>query len=372
MPLINQPNIKGKQEGGCMNLIIAFLLSLSVTVFSTPIMMKLARKFNIVDKPNEERKIHKNAMPYLGGVAIALGFFTGFLYLHPFLPSNRAFIVGAVLLVVTGVIDDKYSISPKYKFLMQILAAVIVTLYGVKINFIQLPHLGYVQLGLWAYPISILWIVGLTNAMNFIDGLDGLASGVSSIALGALLIMGIVNMQDSSIALCVILLGAALGFLFFNVHPAKIFMGDAGSMFLGYTISIISIIGMFKSVTFFAVFIPIVVLAVPIFDTSFAIIRRALNGQKISAPDKGHLHHNLMSLGFSHRTTVFIIYLISLVFGVAGIIFSRSILWGSLTILIISTIMIRFSMEMVSSLNAKKPIVNAVKKLTVLNSKSKN
>lgn len=354
-----------------MNLIIAFAISLATTLLATPIMMKLAFKFNIVDKPNEDRKVHKKIMPYLGGVAIAIGFFAGFLYLHPFMPNNLAFLAGALILVVTGVIDDKKGMPAKYKFLLQIAAAVIVTVFGVKINTVLLPHFGYVDLGWTSYPLTILWIVGLTNAMNLIDGLDGLASGVSSIALGALLVMGFLNLQTLSICLSVLLLGGTLGFLFFNIHPAKIFMGDAGSMFIGYTIAVISVLGLFKSITFFSVIIPIVVLAVPIFDTSFAIVRRAINGQKLMSPDKGHLHHNLMNLGFSHGTTVYIIYSISLFFGVAGIIFSRSILWGSLSILLISTLMLRFSMEMLSTFNNKKPLVNAVKRLVLQNSKSK-
>ncbi len=355
-----------------MNLIIAFLIAAGVTVLSTPIMIVLAKKLNIVDLPNEERKVHTKAVPYLGGLAIMLGFLSGFAYIHPYMPNNTAFIVGALILVLTGVVDDKYKISPKYKLIMQILAAVIVTMYGVKINFLQLPHYGYIQLGWWSYPISILWIVGLTNAINLVDGLDGLASGVSSIALGALLIMGILNYQTLAITLCVLLLGGTIGFLFFNVHPARIFMGDAGSMFIGYTIAIISILGLFKSITFFSVIIPVVVLAVPIFDTSFAIIRRALNGQKLSSPDKGHLHHCLMRMGFSHRTTVFIIYTISLIFGVVAIIFSRSVIWGSLAILVVTVVMTRFSLEVLSSIETKKFLVNVVKKLVLQNTRSKN
>jgi UDP-GlcNAc:undecaprenyl-phosphate/decaprenyl-phosphate GlcNAc-1-phosphate transferase len=355
-----------------MNLIIAFFIALLVTVISTPILIKLALKLNIVDKPNEDRKIHQKAMPYLGGVAIALGFISGFEYIHPWMPSNPAFLIGALLLLVTGILDDKYKIAPKYKLLVQIIAAVIVTYYGVKINFLQLPHFGYIQLGWVAYPITILWIVGLTNAMNLIDGLDGLASGVSSIALGALIVMGLLNYQTLAISLSVVLLGGTVGFLFFNVHPAKVFMGDAGSMFIGYTIAVISILGLFKSITFFSVIIPVVVLAVPIFDTSFTIVRRALKGQKLSTPDKGHLHHCLMQLGFSHRTTVYIIYTISLIFGVTAIIFSRSIVWGSLVILFLSSIMIRFTIEMLSSFDSKKFLINTVKRLFLQHSRTKS
>jgi UDP-GlcNAc:undecaprenyl-phosphate/decaprenyl-phosphate GlcNAc-1-phosphate transferase len=343
----------------------AFIIALVVTVIATPLVKKLAFKFNVVDKPNEDRKVHKKTMPYLGGLAIALGFFAGYIYLYPKVQFMPAFIIGALLIIITGVVDDKYKMSAKYKLLMQILVAVIVVSSGVSIDFIQVPYIGQISFGWWGYPLSILWIVGVTNAINFIDGLDGLATGVSSIALIAIMVMGILNGQVAAIGLSVILLGGTLGFLFFNIHPAKIFMGDAGSMFIGYTMAVISILGLFKSLTFFSIIIPIIVLAVPIFDTSFAIIRRIATGQKISTPDRLHLHHCLMNMGFSHRTTVFIIYGISATFGIAAIIFSRSVLWGSLIILILSTFMLRFTIELVGTWQKKKPLVEAVKKIAV-------
>lgn len=350
----------------------AFLIAMVVTIIMTPFMKKLAFRFNVVDRPNEDRKIHQKVMPYLGGVAIAIGFFAGYLFLYPKLQFMPAFIIGVLLILITGIVDDKYSLSPKYKLLIQIIAAVIVVSSGITVNFIRVPYLGQIDFGFWAYPLTILWIVGITNAINLIDGLDGLAAGVSSIALGATLIMGIINGQAVAIGLCVILLGGTIGFLFFNIHPAKIFMGDAGSMFIGYTLAVISILGLFKSLTFFSVVIPIIVLAVPIFDTSFAIIRRIAKGQKISTPDRMHLHHCLMRMGFSHRTTVFIIYGISAIFGIAAIIFSRSVLWGSLIILVLAAIMIRFTSELFGSIQKKKPLVEAVKKIAVQGSKNRS
>lgn len=352
--------------------ILAFLLALIVTVITTPIVRKIAFKFNIVDVPDEARKIHRSTMPYLGGVAIALGFFAGFILLKPQLPSMPTFFGGALIILLTGIIDDKYKLPAKYKLLGQVLAAVLVAFSGVTVDFIQFPIIGRIEFGWWAYPLTILWIVGITNAINFIDGLDGLAGGVSSIALGSMVVMGILDQQLLAVSLSVILLGSTIGFLFFNSYPAKIFMGDSGAMFIGYTMAYISIIGLFKSFTIFSLIIPIIILAVPIFDTSFAIIRRIIKGQKISTPDRQHLHHCLLNLGFSHRTTVLIIYVISLIFGLAAIIFSRSILWGSLIMVTLSVIMIRFSVELLSSWNKRKPLVNAVKKLMVQGSKSKN
>jgi len=343
---------------------LALIIALVVTVITTPIVKRIALKYNIVDIPNDPRKIHTRKMPYLGGVAIALGFVAGFIYLQPNLPSTWAFLAGGFVILATGIIDDKVSLPARYKMLGQIFAALIVVFSGVTVDFIQFPVIGRIEFGWWQYPITIVWIVGITNAINFIDGLDGLAGGVSSIALGSTIVMGILEQQTLAIALSVILLGATIGFLFFNSYPAKIFMGDSGAMFIGYTMAYISIIGLFKSFTIFSLIIPIIILAVPIFDTSFAIVRRILRGQKISTPDRSHLHHCLLKLGFSHRTTVLIIYVISLIFGLSAIIFSRSVLWGSLIILVLSVIMIRFTVEILDTLNnRRKPIINAVKKL---------
>jgi len=358
----------------------AFIISLAVTLITTPIVKKIALKFDIVDKP-DGRKVHKKAMPYLGGISIALGFFAGYLYLIPKIDSLHvssltAFIIGGIIILVIGIIDDKYSLSPKYKLLWQTLVAVLVVVSGFEISFIQLPIIGRIEFGWLSIPITIIWIVGITNAINLLDGLDGLASGVSSIALCSMLIMSILNVQLLAIGFSVILLGGTIGFLFFNVHPAKIFMGDSGSMFIGYTMAIISILGLFKSLTIFSLIVPIIILAVPIFDTSFAIIRRISKRQKISTPDKLHLHHQLLKLGFGHRTTVFIIYIISLFFGAAAVVFSRSALWGSLIILALLLVLLRFTFEVIDTLNLnenrKKPLLTIIKKIVYPTSKEKS
>ena len=357
---------------------LAFVIALAVTVITTPIVRKIAFKFNIVDKPNE-RKVHQKTMPYLGGVSIALGFFAGYLFLIPQIDSLHAssltaFVVGGLIILATGIIDDKYTLPPKYKLFGQILAAVLVVISGFTVDFIQLPMIGKIEFGWLSIPLTILWIVGITNAINFIDGLDGLAAGVSSIALCSMLVMSIINDQVLAIGFSVILIGGTIGFLFFNIHPAKIFMGDSGSMFIGYTMAIISVLGLFKSITVFSLIVPIIILAVPIFDTSFAIVRRIAKGQKISSPDKLHLHHRLLSMGFSHRTTVFIIYVISMFFGIAAVVFSRSVLWGSLFILFLLIALIRFTVEMINVFNdkKKKPLLKVIKKIVYQTSKSKS
>ena len=344
--------------------IIAFLLSLIVTVILTPIVKKVAIYFNIVDKPTQ-RKIHENDMPRLGGLAIVIGAMAGFLYLQPESPYMIHILLGALVIVIVGIIDDKVSLSPKAKLIGQIIAALIVVSSGLHIEYVTIPFYGKLEFGIFSYAITILWIVGITNAINLIDGLDGLAAGVSSIALATILIMSVIDNQILVIALSVILLGSTVGFLFFNFYPATIFMGDTGALFLGYAISIISILGLFKSVTLFSLVIPVIILAVPIFDTFFAIIRRIVNGQKISKPDNKHLHHRLISMGFSHRATVFIIYGVSLFFGISAIIFTASTLWGTLLIVLLILLTLQLTNEIVGHIDQnRQPIVTFLKKIT--------
>lgn len=352
--------------GVLMHFVVAFLISFSVTILCTPIVKRIAQKYDIVDKP-DFRKIHTKVTPRLGGLSIIIGFFLGYLYLliNSPLRYNASFygiILGTLLITAVGVVDDKYTLPPEYKLLGQLFAAFIVTFYGVTIQFITLPVIGEVSFGWASYPITIFWIISITNAINLIDGLDGLACGVSAIAVTAMLILAIFNNEVIALALSVILLGSSLGFLYFNVHPAKIFMGDTGALFIGFIISIISILGLFKSVAFFSFVIPISILAVPIFDTSFAILRRINEKKKISSPDKQHLHHRLLACGFSHQSTVYIIYTMSIFFALTAVLFSRSLLWGSLAIVILVSLTIKFTTEAIGHVK-KTPLIDTVKKI---------
>ncbi|WLR44321.1 MraY family glycosyltransferase [Bacillus carboniphilus] len=207
------------------------------------------------------------------------------------------------------------------------------------------------------------WIVGITNSINLVDGLDGLAGGVSVIAMTSILVLASINNDVMVIALTVILIGSTCGFLVFNFHPAKIFMGDTGSLFLGYCISILSLHGLYKSVTLFSLVIPIIILAIPIFDTFFAIIRRILNKQKISDPDKSHLHHCLLQLGFTHRQTVLIIYAIGTFFGISAIIFSNSTLWGALIIISVLVLLIQITAELIGLIGKHQPLLNTFRRI---------
>ncbi len=309
--------------------------------------------------------MHKGNMPRLGGLAIVFGVAAGFLYLMPESPYMFQIVLGGLIIILVGIIDDKVTLTPKAKLAGQLIAALIVISSGLHIEYVTIPLYGKLEFGMLSYAITVLWIVGITNAINLIDGLDGLAAGVSSIALATILIMSILDGQMLVVALTVILLGPALGFLFFNFYPAKIFMGDTGALFLGYAISIISILGLFKSVTLFSLVIPVIILAVPIFDTFFAIIRRMVNGQKISKPDNKHLHHRLISIGFSHRATVFIIYGVSLFFGISAIIFTASTLWGSLLIIILLLLTLQLTHEIVGQIDKnRQPLINFLKKIS--------
>ncbi|MGG6433298.1 glycosyltransferase family 4 protein [Anoxybacillus sp. D401a] len=316
-----------------------------VAVLITPAVKWLAFKVGATDKPNQ-RKVHQKIMPRLGGLAIFISFIVGYVVLQPDSPYATSIVIGATIIVLTGVLDDIYELSPKWKLLGQIAAAIVVIYGGIRIDFINLPFGGHLNFGLLSIPITMLWIIGITNAINLIDGLDGLAAGVSSIALvtiaGMAATMG--NTYVFVFAMSLLLLGSTLGFLLYNFHPAKIFMGDTGALFLGYMISVLSLLG-FKNVTVFSLIIPILILGVPISDTLFAIVRRIVNKQPLSAPDKSHLHHCLLRLGYSHRQTVLIIYGMAAMFGLAAVLLSKATMFGALVVIAFVLLVVELVVE---------------------------
>lgn len=344
-------------------ILITFLLCFLTAAAVTPLVKNFAIKIGATDKPNQ-RKVHQKVMPRLGGLAIYISFLAGFIFLQPNSPYLIPILLGSFVIIVTGFLDDMLELSAKWKLLGQILAAGIVVAGGVQVNFINLPFDGVLNLGWFAIPLTLLWIVGITNAINLIDGLDGLAAGVSSIVLATL--AGIAFMMGNMfvVALALILMGSTLGFLIYNFNPAKIFMGDTGALFLGFMISVISLLG-FKNVTLFSLLIPVIILGVPISDTLFAIIRRLVNKKPLSAPDKSHLHHCLLRLGYSHKKTVLIIYAMSSLFGLAAIMLTQSTLWGTLIIITLLIIGIELLVEMIGLVsNTYKPMLNFFSRLT--------
>jgi UDP-GlcNAc:undecaprenyl-phosphate/decaprenyl-phosphate GlcNAc-1-phosphate transferase len=323
-----------------ITLIISFILSIVLT----PLVKKFAFKIGATDKPNQ-RKVHQKIMPRLGGLAIFLSFIIGVAILRPDSPYALGIVLGAFVIIITGVLDDMMELSAKVKLLGQIAAALLVVIVGgAEIEFIKLPFGGQLEFGFMSVPLTILWIVGVTNAINLIDGLDGLAAGVSSIALVTISVMAIIMGDVFVLTLGSLLLVSTLGFLFYNFHPAKIFMGDTGALFLGYMISVLALLG-FKNITVISLIIPVIILGVPISDTFFAIIRRFVNKQPLSAPDKSHLHHCLLRLGYSHRQTVLIIYAIAAMFGLAAVIFSQATFWGALILIGVLLIAIEIFVE---------------------------
>src|SRR5690625_3890904 len=247
-------------------LIIALLISLVASLVLTYPVKKFAVWFGALDVPNH-RKIHKNITPRMGGLSIFLGAFAGVLYLQPKHDHILPIFLGAIVIILTGVIDDRYDIRPVIKLSGQLIAASFLISSGLIIERVTLPVFGVVELGFVSVLITALWVVGITNAINLIDGLDGLATGVSTIALSSMLVMAIIDYRIVAVYLCVVLIGANLGFLFHNFYPAKIYMGDTGSNFLGYMIAAISMLGLFKNVAIFSFIIPVIILAVPILDT---------------------------------------------------------------------------------------------------------
>ena len=301
-------------------LMMAFIPMLFVGLF-IPIIKKIAFHINALDIPNE-RKVHKKPMPRLGGLGIFSGFLLGYMLFGNHTYLMNSVLIASFVLLITGIIDDIKPLKPRYKLIGQFIACLIVVVYGglllQDVSFFGL----YINFGWFSYVVTIFFILGCINCMNLIDGLDGLAGGIAAIFFLTISIIGVVNGEFAlATTLTLIMLGSTVGFLFHNFNPAKIFMGDSGSMFLGLMISVITLMG-FKSTMMSAIVIPLFILVVPILDTTFAIIRRKLKGESVDTPDKSHIHHQLLRRNFSQKTTVLIIYLITALFSAASIIYA--------------------------------------------------
>ncbi len=352
-----------------IRIVVAFIVSLLTVLIITPIVKRIAIKIGAVDQPSN-RKVHDKIMPRMGGLAIFIGVVAGVLASGIYTETRMtAITVGAFIIIVLGILDDKYQLSAKVKFLIQLGVAIMIVSTGLKMDFFSVPFLTErFELGWMAYPLTVLWIVGITNAINLIDGLDGLAAGLSVIGLSTIAVMALSGGKVLILSLSLVVIASTLGFLFYNFHPAKIFMGDTGSLFLGYSISILSLLGLYKSVTLFSIVIPIIILGVPIFDTTFAIIRRILNKQPISAPDKSHIHHRLMAFGLSHRMSVLVIYLIGFIFSISAIVLKSATIWLSLFIIFILIIFMQIIAEVTGLVNEKfKPFTKFYKRLVKRN-----
>lgn len=308
--------------------ILTFIIAFIITMLITPLSKKLAIKVGAIDYP-KKLGVHNKPMPLAGGSAIVISFIVTSCTVVPFMEGFISLeffglIIGSIIITMVGFLDDIYQLSPKIRIFFQLLAALIVVFSGTTIEWLSWPWAssGAVYLGSIGNIFTVLWIIGLTNAVNFLDGLDGLAAGVASIAAISFMVISFIFGSPAIVVLGAILAGACLGFLPHNFNPATIFMGDTGSTFLGFVLAVISIQGATKSYTAITIIVGIIVLGLPIFDTSFAIIRRLASKKSITQGDRGHVHHRLVDKGISHKRAVLVLYAVSGGFGIAGILFA--------------------------------------------------
>jgi len=291
-----------------MDIVKSLGIAMLLTLGLTPLVRRLAIYLKAMDAP-DKRKVHKTPMPRMGGLAIYASFWLTIFLTQPLSKERIGFFIGSTLIVISGIWDDMKGVKPIVKIVFQLAAAGVVIFCGTKVSFItSLFGQSPLALGHLSVPITVLWIIGMTNAINLVDGLDGLAAGISGIAAVSIGIISWIEGMVSVGILSLILAAATLAFLKYNFHPASIFMGDTGALFLGYALSVLSIMGLTKMATTVSLFLPVVVLGVPIMDTLFAIVRRFLNKQPIFAADKDHLHHRLLAIGLSHRNAVLVVY----------------------------------------------------------------
>jgi UDP-GlcNAc:undecaprenyl-phosphate/decaprenyl-phosphate GlcNAc-1-phosphate transferase len=305
--------------------LVAFVAALVVAILLTPLVRRFARELGVLDHPGE-RRVHALAIPRLGGIAITAAFFVPLLALfsletavaqvffaHPMRTLGLA--LGGLLVCGIGIIDDVRGVRAWHKLCVQVAAACIAYVCGYRIDAVALPFLGHLPMGIFALPITVLWITAIINAINLIDGLDGLAGGVAFFACVTNFVVGVINRDPIVMLMSASLGGALLGFLLYNFNPASIFMGDSGSLFLGYVLATMSILGnSVKSSTTVAILVPFIAMGLPIIDTLFAMLRRFLERRPIFSPDQGHIHHRLLALGLTHRRAVLILYGLSVVF----------------------------------------------------------
>ncbi len=321
---------------------IVFILCVSLT----PIVIKFAKKFNLVDIPNDSRRIHNKPMPRVGGIAIVVSMYIG-LAIYYFLTKNIegialneqfvGYVLAGIIIFTMGLLDDIFNLKARYKFIFQLVASIIVYIFGVRITGVKIPFIytDVIDFGIFSIPITLAWIIGITNSINLIDGLDGLAAGITAISATALIIIFIATSSSlESIIITAVLVGATLGFLPYNFNPAKTFMGDCSSNFLGFTLAVVSILGCAKGYTILAIIAPILTLGVPIFDTLFAMIRRLVKGQPILKPDGAHIHHRLIKMGFSQKQAVLILYTITTIFSIIAVVIISTDIWKLLLLIL--------------------------------------
>ena len=302
----------------------ALVTAMVVALITTPVVKSLAFRVGAVDVPKDNRRMHDHPIPRMGGLAIFFGFLLSVLIYVELTPELTGMLLGGVIIVVLGIFDDIYALGAKFKLMVQIAAALVAVLSGNVIEVLSNPNVFssdlWWELGWLAYPVTIIWIVAITNAVNLIDGLDGLACGVSTISSLTMLVISLAVADGPVAVIMAALAGGCIGFLPYNLNPAKIFMGDTGSSFLGFILAVMSIQGLFKFYTIISFAVPFLMLGLPIFDTCFAFIRRIAHGQSPMHPDRSHVHHRLIDMGFNQKQAVAVLYIISAILGLSAVV----------------------------------------------------
>lgn len=308
------------------------IIGIAISFVATPFVVRFAKKIGAVDVPKDNRRMHNHPIPLLGGIAIIISFMvtsTAMMHFHGLLLE---ILPGALLIALLGVADDKFNLKPWPRLLVQCIAAALPIIANknliiTSISGFNIFGIRTIYFGVFSIPITIIWIVGITNAMNFIDGLDGLSCGIATISSVSMLIIALIKLNQAPLEYGVTILtaalaGSCLGYLPYNTNPAKVFMGDTGSTFLGYTLSVISIDGLFKSYAVVSFAVPLLVLSLPILDTAVAIVRRISHGRAPWVADRSHIHHKLIDLGLDQKQTVGILYVVSGILGIVAITFA--------------------------------------------------
>lgn len=320
--------------------LMALLVALVISFLMTPVVKSFAYKVGAVDVPKDGRRMHKVPIPRLGGLAIFIGFMVAILLFADVMGDRqlRGILLGAVIIVVLGVVDDITPLPAKLKFVVQIVAALIPVLHGVVIHVVSNPNLlsanPYWDMKGLSIPVTVLWIVGITNAVNLIDGLDGLANGVSAISATTMLAIAMLVSENQVAIVMAALVGACVGFMPYNMNPAKMFMGDTGATFLGYILATMSIQGLFKFYAVISFAVPFLILGLPIFDTAFAMIRRIAHGQSPMQADRGHIHHRLIDMGLNQKQAVASLYVISAILGLSAVVLTTGNEWKAMMLFV--------------------------------------
>ncbi len=306
-----------------LRIVLSFALSFGISYLMTPPVKVFAERVGAIDVPKDSRRVHDHPIPRMGGLAIFVGFLLSVIVFVSFSTQIMGILIGALIIAMMGAVDDIMNLNAWVKLAVQVVAALVAIRCGIVFTAISNPNfLSYnttIQIGWLAIPLTILWIVGCTNAINLIDGLDGLAVGVSAISSFSMMIVALFVADANTTFILAALCGACVGFMPYNMNPAKIFMGDVGSQFLGYVLATTSIMGLFKLHTVITFIVPVLAMAIPLADTLFAIVRRTLRGQSPFHADKGHFHHRLLALGLSQKQAVAVLYGVSAIMGLMGV-----------------------------------------------------